>query len=206
MMKLKVILLILMIVPSVFGHSKSNYLTPPEDSADTENMRIWVPVERSTNCRIMIDIFDSKGQMIRQFINKNHPVGYYNYFWDKKDDNKLYVDEGDYKYRIQGCGLDKSGTLKVIYKKWERFCTVDLFPGKKPEGLNFTLKRDSALISIDIHYFTGKLIDKPIIDSVMNRGSHKFHWQPPESVLPGRYKVKIYVGDIMETFIIWNLK
>ncbi len=101
--------------PAVAGQTLKEIMTPPADSADRENLRIWVPVERGSRCRLTVDILDCKNQVVRHLVNYLAGRGYHNFYWDKKDDSGAFVDSGTYRYRIDDCGNKKRGQVKVVY-------------------------------------------------------------------------------------------
>ena len=200
---MKKLLLILFIIScSGTAFAQGNLTTPPEDPDDAENLRIWFPIEKNSTCRVMIDILDQKGKIVRQLVNKMLGKGYHNFYWDKRDDEGKYVEPGQYKFRTEGCNVNRVGEVKVVYKKWERNSRIGLINDRKATQLFIELKKDSALVSIDIYKFDGVLVDKPIIDSIMNKGYHVFIWQPEKHILVGRYKAKVIVGDYQRTFIV----
>lgn len=203
---MKKLLLLLILSLSAIAFARVDITKPPEDSVDAENLRIWIPIEKSSSCRVMIDIFDQKGKIIRQLVNSLLGKGYYNYYWDKRDDDGEFVEPGKYKYKASGKNVNRKGEVKVVYKEWERKCRIGLIDIKKSNQLFVELKDDSAIVSIDIYKFNGGLVDKPVIDSVMNKGYHTFVWQPEEHVLTGRYKAKVMVGDYQQTFIVWRIR
>ena len=202
----KILLFLLIFSLSEMALARVDITKPPEDSVDAENLRIWIPIEKSSSCRVIIDILDQKGKIVRQLANRLLGKGYYNYYWDKRDDNGKFVEPGKYKYKASGRIVNREGEVKVVYKEWERKCNIGLIDIKKSNQLFVELKDDSALVSIDVLKFNGELVDKPVIDSVMNKGYHTFVWQPEDHVLTGRYKAKVMVGDYQQTFIVWRIR
>ncbi len=198
----KILLFLLILSLSGTAFAQVDITKPPEDPDDAENLRIWIPIEKNSSCRVMIDILDQKGKIVRQLVNKLLGKGYYNFYWDKRDDEGEFVKPGEYKFKAEGCHVNREGDVKVVYKKWERKCRIGLIDDKKSNQLFIELKEDSAVVSIDIFKFNGELVDKPIIDSLMNKGYHIFIWQPEEHILTGRYKAKVMVGDYQRTFIV----
>lgn len=169
--------------------------TPPLDTADAERIRIWVPVERSSKCRMDVDIYDDSGKVIRQLVDDLFGRGYYNFWWDKKDDSGNWVDEGIYAYVVNSCGIRRDGNLQIAYVKGER--TSRLIPQERPVNntIDFELTEDSLRLTIDITNFLDEPIDRPIVDSIMTAGVHSFNWQPGSQIMPGRYKVRMKIGE-----------
>ncbi|MCH8028212.1 MAG: hypothetical protein IID63_08840 [candidate division Zixibacteria bacterium] len=117
---MKILLIVAVVLLSTFnpaaaGQTLKEIMTPPADSADSENLRIWVPVERRSKCRLIIDILDSENQVIRHLVDILAGPGYHNFYWDKKNDSGTFVDSGTYRYRIDDCGNKKRGQVKVAY-------------------------------------------------------------------------------------------
>ncbi len=109
-------LLLSAIQPAAAGQTLKEIMTPPADSADRENLRIWVPVERGSRCRLTVDILDDSNKVVRHLVNLLAGRGYHNFYWDKKDDSGWFVDSGTYRYQIDDCGDKKSGQIKVAYR------------------------------------------------------------------------------------------
>ncbi|MDF1544222.1 MAG: hypothetical protein P1R58_03865 [bacterium] len=177
--------------------------TPPEDSVDAENSRIWLPIERKNRCRVKIEIFDRQGKKVRTLYDALLGNGYFNFWWDKRDDSLIMVEPGEYTYEVEDrCAKDRTGTIVAAYREWERKCRMEILEDKYPRGVILDLLDDSATVSVRVFKFDGEQADIPFVDSLMNRGMHRLAWNPPDTVLPGRYKMKIFVGDYVETFIV----
>ncbi len=177
--------------------------TPPEDTVEAANRRIWVPVERKNRCRVTIDIFDQKGEKIRTLFDALLGEGYFNFWWDKRDDSLHLVEPGIYDYKVVDlCAKERTGTVIAAYREWERRCRMEVLENKYPRGVILELLEDSAIVSARVLKFNGGPADVPFVDSLMNRGIHRLEWNPPPSVLPGRYKMMVTVGDYSETFIV----
>ena len=104
-----------MIEPATAGQTLKEIMTAPADSADRENLRIWVPVERRSKCKLTVDILDNDNQVIRHLVDILAGPGYYNFYWDKKTDSGAFVDSGAYRSQIDDCGKKKREQLQVSY-------------------------------------------------------------------------------------------
>lgn len=174
-------------------------LVPP-DSAEAERVRIWIPQEHTNRCRVVIDILDSSGQVIRHLVNQLLSQGYYNLYWDKKDDGGKYVDSGIYRFSVNDCGGNKHGEVEAKFKKWEILSRIMPFDTARAGRVDIDLLADSALVSIVIKFRTGKIADAPITDSLFMSGHHRFNWSPAPLTRPGRYFMTIRVGDFEKTY------
>ena len=173
---------------------------PPADSADAENLRIWYSIERPSRCRMDISITDMKRTPVRTLLDQPMGKGYYNFYWDKKDDSGRYVEPGRYFYKIDDCGKIKYGNLIVEYKKWEN--TSFIFQDTLSDSVrfNFGFLEDSARVTLEVFKGYKTPLGSPIVDSLMNRGEYSFTWRPDENVKPGWYTFKWHVDDYVREF------
>ena len=169
--------------------------TPPADSAEAERVRIWLPLERQGRCRVTIDILGDSNRVIRHLVDRLMPGGYHNFYWDKKDDSGRYVKPGRYLYFVNNCGKKSYGEVFAEFKKWELASRV--YPPQESwsSAIEFELLKDSAGVSIRVFNRRGKLVDEPIVDSLMYRGRYEFKWKPGERVPRGFYTLKLTIGD-----------
>ena len=143
-------------------------MTPPDDSADRENLRIWVPIERGSRCRLTVDILDKNDQVIRHLVDFLAGPGYYNFYWDKKDDSGVFADSGNYRYLINDCGKEKRRQIRVTYTgtgiRIEIESALGLFTQK--------VQRDSTNLRIEWLSETDSLITT-VLDTTLIVGLHK---------------------------------
>jgi hypothetical protein len=170
--------------------------TPPADTADAERVRIWVGAERANSCRLTIDIYNTAGGPVRSLIDEVLAGGYYNFYWDKRDDSGKFVPPGDYVYRLNDCGKRKGGNLEVVYRSGERAVSFTDSAAADTGVVCFLIHNDSLPISIGVYRGTRR-IDTPVQDSSFSAGPHTFIWQPSGSVRPGRYRIEIAIGDFI---------
>ncbi len=172
--------------------------TPPADTLEAERVRIWVPIVRQSRCRVTIDILDDSSRVVRRLLNRLLGGGYYNFYWDKKDDAGGWVPEGQYTYVVtDDCGPDRDGHLTAWYREWERESRV-IRPGDKwSPSFELELLRDSALVSVLIFNRRGHPVDSLVVDSLMSAGQHRFNWRPAGFFPRGLYTAEVRVGDFI---------
>ncbi len=201
-MKLVILhIIILFLFSSVFSRDIS---IQPVDSLESERLRIWIPQEKKIgSCNVLIKIYDRDSKEIRTLVNELLTFGYYNFYWDKKDDSGRWLDEGEYSYKALYCGRKREGLLTAKYIFGERECIVTQL-NESPGEFELDVRSDSINISIEIYKFNGQLLESPIKDSVVSKGDFHFTWKPAGGVFRGRYKMKLYTGDFVETYIVWK--
>ncbi len=179
-------------------------MTPPADSAARENLRIWISIERPSSCRLTVDIVDSGGMVVRHFIDYVARPGYYNLFWDKRDDSDNYVNPGVYQVRIDDCGKKSESKVKAEFQKWERESMVEL--EKDSSGFLLTLLSDSANVRIDWFNLGNQLEVTLLIEDGMAEGKYHFNWTGVidgkninliPQLEPGFYIQKVKVGEFI---------
>ena len=170
--------------------------TPPLDSTDAKNCRIWYHVKHSQPCRVTADILDQNGNRIRALFSTLLIAGYYNFYWDKRDDDGRFVEAGKYRYRISDCGQNKTGTVTAIFKRWELLST--LFSAESDLAIvSVKLLADSAVVSIAVYNMRGENVARPITDTILNSGRHDLKWNIGSELRRGEYRLKIMVGDFI---------
>ena len=181
---------------AVSGQTYSEALTtPPADSVEAERVRIWLPIERQGRCRVTIDVLNDSNRVIRHLINRLLPRGYHNFYWDKKDDSGSYVRAGKYLYLMNNCGKKSYGELHAQFAKWELASRVSPPQERWSSRIIFELLDDSAFVSIHVFNRRGKVVDEPVMDSLMNTGKYEFEWSPAAYMPRGFYVVKLTIGD-----------
>ncbi len=169
---MKILLIVAVVLLSTFnpaaaGQTLKEIMTPPADSADRENLRIWVPVERGSRCRLTVDILDCNNQVVRHLVDLLAGRGYHNFYWDKKDDSGFFVDSGTYRYQIDDCGDKKSGQIKVAYRgiRIEIRSALGLFAQE--------IQAKSTNLRIEWLSVTDSLLSA-VLDTTLIYGRHKF--------------------------------
>ena len=169
---MKILLIVAVVLLSTFnpataGQTLKEIMTPPADSVDRESLRIWVPVERGSRCRLTVDILDDSSQVVRHLVNYLAGRGYHNFYWDKKDDSGVFVDSGTYKYQIDDCGNKKRGQIRVTYTgiRIEIQSALGLFVQE--------VRGKSTNLRIEWLSVTDSLLST-VLDTTLKDGRHKF--------------------------------
>ncbi|UCC42997.1 MAG: hypothetical protein JSU65_07545 [Candidatus Zixiibacteriota bacterium] len=173
---------------------------PPVDSVDAQNVRVWLSLARDSRCRTAVTIVNLHGDTTRHLFSALMVPGYYNFYWDKLDDSGRFVDSGEYRYILNDCGsIRVGGRLRIKYKYGERACLFSAADYEKDGTMILTVLDDSVLVNLIIENRRGEVVDRPLVDSLMCRGRHGLHWTPPGQIRPGRYTVKLMVGEHLQT-------
>jgi hypothetical protein len=193
------LLAVLTVAGGVLGQAHMQTLlelqTAPQDTIDAQNVRIWLPVERQNRCLLKIEIVNDSDRVIRHLVSRMMTQGYYNYYWNKRDDSGKLVDSGVYTYRVTDCGQRREGKLTVQYREWERKVVAEIEKQRSGELLRLNLLDDSARVTIEMFDYHWQPVDVPMKDSLMNAGKYRFEWQPADTVLAGRYHLRLTVND-----------
>ncbi len=195
----KICLIVLLICSGAISAEAKDFTIPPVDPAEAQRVRIWVPVERQV-CQTSVDIMDSTGFAVRHFIHEQLKPGYYNFYWDKKDDSGQFVPAGQYQYRISTCGKVDARFVTAEYARGELACSVEPAESYSSPAFHIDVHNDSTSISLEIYNRRGKLVTMPFKDSVFSTGSFDYVWKPDSTVRPGVYKFIITVGDFSHVF------
>ena len=173
--------------PAAAGQTLKEIMTPPADSADRENLRIWLPIERRSKCRLTVDIMDDSNHVVRHLVNYLAGRGYHNFYWDKKNDSGTFVDSGTYRYRIDDCGNKKRGQVKVVYTGIviEVESALGVF-AEEFEG-------DSMSLSIEQRSVKDSLISTLTYKN-LREGFHKFNLPKISRIFQDRNTLLIYVN------------
>ena len=172
-------------------------MTPPDDTVQAEEVRIWLPLSRVASCRVIVNVYDDSSRVIRHLLNQVLRSGYYNFYWDKKDDSGRLVDEGVYRYVADLCGHEREGTVTAEYKAGERLCILYPESDSLPGTVLFDLLEDSLVVSASINNWAGGLTETLLVDSLMTAGRHRLQWKPPGRVIPSRYRVHLRLLDFV---------
>ncbi|MDP8203404.1 MAG: T9SS type A sorting domain-containing protein [Candidatus Tenebribacter mawsonii] len=81
------------IIPEIIEFSASNY---PNPFNPTTTISYSLPLEG----RVSLNIYNVKGQLVRQLIDGSQSEGYYEVVWNGKDNNKKNVSSGIYFYKL----------------------------------------------------------------------------------------------------------
>jgi len=202
-MRLQILLLSLVVflnLPAMAYENLVKLTTPPLDTAEARRVRIWFPIENHNFCQVTVNILNKSNRVICHLIKRQFFRGYYNLYWDKKDDSGRFVEEGKYRYLISYCEHKDIKPIIAQYKKGERECKIELGKDLKNPTFNYEIKTDSVIISLAIYNNRGKLVFQPFVDSLVTRGKHTFVWHPDKDIRAGNYTFKLRVFDFVNIF------
>ncbi len=168
---------------------------PPLDTLDAERVRIWVGIERDSRCRLTINILDDSNTVVRHLVDYLPSRGYYNFYWDKRDDAGERVPSGQYQYIVDNCHKISKGILEVQYSFWEEHSSVSQPDTTRTFAIELYLKADSANVTMLICNGRGRQFNQVCVDSLLNKGRHLLEWRPATVPYRGNYIIKLLVGD-----------
>ncbi|HOP07943.1 MAG TPA: FlgD immunoglobulin-like domain containing protein [candidate division Zixibacteria bacterium] len=186
-------------LPPVFaGERELTILEEPLDPDEADRVRIWFPVEHNQNCRVTVEIVDDSGVVIRRLFDELLRRGYYNLYWDKRDDSGRVAPAGEYLYRIDDCGSTRTGKVEARYSFWELHSSVSKSDSLPENELILVTDTDSAVVSFEIRTRRGSVLDRPIEDSLFSQGRHAISWTPPKRGYGGWFEYRLTVGDCVK--------
>ncbi|MDP8202773.1 MAG: carboxypeptidase regulatory-like domain-containing protein [Candidatus Tenebribacter burtonii] len=71
----------------------------------------------SSKLKVVLQVFNVKGQKVRTLVNETQNAGYHNIVWNGKDDNSRNVTSGIYFYKFKINEIDYTNVKKVILLK-----------------------------------------------------------------------------------------
>jgi hypothetical protein len=198
MRMISLFLAVLVTLGSSDNSRKRSITEPPLDAEDAQRVRIWIGLERVQTCRTTCVIVDMAGDTVRHLFSTPLSPGYYNVYWDKKDDSDRWVEPGKYRYFLHDCMWDKSGTLQAVYKQWERRSTMAVVQDKdRTQYIRLELLDDSARVTLAFLDRDGDTAAAPIRDSIMSAGVHEIRPDSTSGLKRGKYEVRLRVGDFV---------
>ena len=168
---------------------------PPVDSAEAKRVRIWLPIEHQNPCRVNVIIFGRRGDTVRWLLSQPLRLGYYNIYWDKRDDSGRFVRQGKYSYLVDDCGKTRYGQLEATYTNWERKLRVLNPPGDRSATTRLELLADSALVTVELRDAMDNVQARPIVDTLLNAGLHELVVRHSDEIPKGAYRLYVTVGD-----------
>ncbi|HKK21649.1 MAG TPA: FlgD immunoglobulin-like domain containing protein [candidate division Zixibacteria bacterium] len=189
---------LIVLFTAAFAVSK-DFTQAPYDAAEAKRVRIWVPVDRNA-CQTSILICDSTGTLVRTFLRDHLRSGYYNYYWDKKDDSGEYVPAGRYACYVTTCGKKRTESLTAEYAEGELSCRVEPAESYIDPSFHLQVDQNHVSISVEVYNRRDSLIDTPFEDSLFNKGSYNFSWKPASSIRPGIYTFIVTIEDYSTVF------
>jgi len=182
-----------------YGQTYKNLTTIPEDSVEADNVRIWIPLERRRTCEVEVFLLDEIGNIIRTLFIGDMPKGYYNFYWDKRNDLGRFVKPGVYDYLIKDCSGKREGQITAAYKKWERACLFYPPISKDTLRIAYEITGDSVPVSLEVLKSPDRSHKLVFEDSLMSKGFYKYEWKPDSTARPGWYLIKLTVGDFVHS-------
>ena len=76
--------------------------------------RALIVVELSEQARVKLDLYNTKGNKIRELADEEKEADVYKYYWDGKDDNDIVVGSGLYFVHIQAGDYKKTKKIVVV--------------------------------------------------------------------------------------------
>jgi len=171
--------------------------TPPADSADAERVRIWFEVDQRGSSRVRVNISEGNRRIIRHLAEVRLSKGYYNIYWDKKDDDGQFVRPGRYFYDLTIGPKQIRKTLTAEYIPGERECRLFVGEKKTRPSIRFDLLADSLPVSLEIQSRRGKQVLVPFTDSLMHTGRYEYVWEPAEGISYSQYIFRLQVKDFI---------
>ena len=167
---------------------------PPFDSVQARDTRIWFGLHHEGRCRVRVQVLDTAQNVVRQVTDTMLTRGYFNLYWDKRDDSGSYVVRGLYFYRaVSGCAPEAKGKLWASYRPFERVVRMMVDTADKEAAFSVVVDTPAVRVSLDVYTIQGTLIDSLCPDTVLTSGSHRFVWQPPYGTALGFYCIRMNV-------------
>ncbi len=167
----------------------------PSDSAEADRLRVWAAAENTQNCRMKIVIYDDSNRVVRNLIEFLASPGYYNFYWDKRDDSGARVPSGKYRAKVDYCLKVDYENLTVQYSAWEK--QSELLPMDSAHPFSVGLKLDGGATPIvaELLDLKGRPVDVMVKDTIVGEGTHWFTYQPPIPHKRGNYMIRVKAGD-----------
>lgn len=167
---------------------------PPSDSIQARDTRIWFSSQASGSCRTKIEIVDSGGQSVRHITDQMLGKGYYNLYWDKKDDSGRFAPSGLYYYRISSaCAPEMKRKLWVSYLPFERVVRMSVDTADMEATALISVDTPKVRLSLDVFRTDGYHIDSLCPDTVLTQGVHRIVWKPMLGASLGEYYLRMKV-------------
>lgn len=190
------ILLIVAVAGAVgAGQTYEELIVWPKDPDEAQRVRIWLGLERKSNCRVTVDILDENGEPIRHVLDRLMRFGYYNLYWDKKDDSGRYVDPGVYTVLITDCGRSKYATVEAAYRPWERWSGLEVVGEKAAPVFRLTLDKDSAEARLVMTNVRDDTIAVAMEDTLLSAGVYDIPFPDDKSIVSGVYLIKLLINE-----------
>lgn len=171
---------------------------PPLDSTSARDTRIWFGVAHSGKCRIRVEILDTSQTVVRHMSDQLMGSGYYNMYWDKKDDSGRFAPKGLYYYRIlSGCAPEMKRKLWAGFVPFERVVRLLVDTADREAAATLVVDTPAVRLSLDVYTQQGLLVDSLCPDTVLNAGQHRIVWKPQYGTALGEYWVRLKAESFM---------
>lgn len=179
---------------------------PPDDPTEAARVRIWFPIQRHSNCRVRVEVLDSSGTVIRHLLSRLMSDGYYNIYWDRRDDSGRFVPPGVYPVRINDCGTIRDATVEAAYRLYENTTTLGVTQDSSGALINLALPEDSLAVAFHLKMVSAKDDGRPFLDTVLNAGPHRLPIRLAKDVVGGRYMIALIIngGFVKETEFVYR--
>lgn len=194
MKKILILLISLCIVQSTISATFKELQVIPYDTTNAQSMKIWFPV-RAENCDVKLSILDQNYKQVRLLIKQSIRNGYYNIYWDKKDDSGRFVQEGMYKVATISCDYKRLEPITVSYTSGENLAYITANDDIQNPSVTIQLLDDSLHLSIDVLNRVKNYNSTIVSDSLTLRGDVTFNWVPSEVTPTGNYYYKVKVNN-----------
>ena len=168
---------------------------PPADSAEARRLRIWLGIERTSNCRVEVQIADSSGQVVRHLLSRLMGNGFYNIYWDKRTDSGRYAAPGNYVVKIDDCGTTKESTVEAVYRPFENLTELTVTKVDSSLQIGFFSEIDSVDISFQVFTLAGDRVATVVADTLMSAGGHILPLIVDNPLGSGRYWLRLYINE-----------
>jgi hypothetical protein len=169
---------------------------PPLDSTQARDTRIWFSSLSAGSCRIKIEIEDTAGKTVRHITDEMIGKGYYNLYWDKKNDSGVFVPKGLYYYRVwSGCAPELKRKLWVSYLPFERVVRLTVDTADLEAAALISVDTPKVRLSLDVFRTDGFHIDTLCPDTVLTYGVHRVVWRPTQGASLGVYYLRMTVDQ-----------
>ncbi|MBD3403766.1 hypothetical protein GF420_12780 [candidate division GN15 bacterium] len=176
------------------GQTYEELIVPPKDPEEAQRVRVWLDLRRQANCRVTVDVLDSRGRVLRHLMDRLMRAGYYNLYWDKRDDSGRYVPSGEYTVLINDCGNPTYTKVEAAYRPWEAESGLSVTGEPSKPKFEISLTQDSALVSLAVTTVKDDTVAVVLADSLMMAGTAEIPFAPDKRTSRGAYVVKLSIN------------
>jgi hypothetical protein len=167
----------------------------PADTAEAHRVRIWLGIERTSSCRVTVDIADSAGTVVRHLLSRLLNSGFYNIYWDKRDDSGRYAPPGSYVVHINDCGQESTGEITAVYRPFENLTELSVDAAKSPAQISISLAADAVGVTLKIFTMADNEVATVARDTLLKEGTHALLLTVDNPISRGRYLLRLYINE-----------